>query len=113
MMHSCGFIEPLLPGVLKAGLDCLQGMEAKAGMDLARLFRLYGDRIAFCGGVDARVLIANDRKQIDAELEAKVRPVLAGGGGYILSSDHSEPPEVSYATIRYFLEKGLAMSRRG
>ncbi len=64
-------------------------MEAKAGMDLARLFRLYGDRIAFCGGVDARVLIANDRAAIDAELEAKVRPVLAGGGGYILSSDVS------------------------
>ena len=40
-----------------------------------------------------------------------VRPVLAGGGGSILSSDHSEPPEVSYATIRYFLDRGLAMSR--
>jgi uroporphyrinogen-III decarboxylase len=77
---------------------------------LARLFRLYGDRIAFCGGVDARVLIANDRAAIDAELEAKVRPVLEGGG-YILSSDHSEPPEVSYDTIRYFLEKGIGMSR--
>jgi len=113
MMHSCGFIEPFLPDIIEAGLDCLQGMEAKAGMDLARLFRLYGARIAFDGGIDARVLIANDPRRIDAELEAKVAPVLAGKGGYILSSDHSEPPEVSYATIRYFLEKGLAMSRCG
>jgi uroporphyrinogen decarboxylase len=111
MMHSCGFIEPLLPGVIEAGLDCLQGMEAKAGMDLARLFSRFGDRISFCGGIDARVLIANDRAAIDAELERLVRPVLEGGGGYILSSDHSEPPEVSYDTIRYFLDRGLEMSR--
>jgi len=112
MMHSCGFIEPLLPALIEAGLDCLQGMEAKAGMDLPRLFRQYGDRIAFNGGIDTRALISNDRATIDGELEAKVLPVLRGGGNYILSSDHSEPPEVSYATIRYFLEKGIGMSRR-
>ncbi len=113
MMHSCGFIEPLLPDVIDAGLDCLQGMEAKAGMDLARIHANYGDRIAFCGGVDARVLIANDRSRIDAELKAKVAPVFAAGGGYILSSDHSEPPEVDFETLQYFVEKGRAMSRRG
>ena len=112
MMHSCGYIEPLLPALIEAGLDCLQGMEAKAGMDLPRLFRLFGDRLTFDGGIDTRVLISNDRRLIDAELEAKVAPVLAGGGGYILSSDHSEPPEVSYETICYFLEKGRAMSRK-
>ena len=111
MMHSCGYIEPLLPDLIDAGLDCLQGMEAKAGMDLARLFARFGDRIAFCGGVDTRALISNDRAMIDAELEAKVVPVLRGKGGYILSSDHSEPPEVSYATIRYFLERGIGLSR--
>ncbi len=112
MMHSCGFIEPLLGDVISIGLDCLQGMEAKAGMDLARLHAAYGDRIAFCGGVDARVLISNDRTRIDAELEAKVAPVLAAGGGYILSSDHSEPPDVDFDTLRYFIEKGREMSRK-
>jgi len=111
MMHSCGYIEPLIPDLIVAGLDCLQGMEVKAGMDLPRLFSRFGDRLTFNGGIDARVLIANDRAAIDAELEAKVRPVLAGGGGYILSSDHSEPPDVSYDTIRYFLEKGIGMGR--
>ncbi|HEY3377316.1 MAG TPA: uroporphyrinogen decarboxylase family protein [Armatimonadota bacterium] len=111
LMHSCGFIEPLLPGVIRAGLDCLQGMEVKAGMDLPTLFRDYGTHLSFFGGVDARVLISNDRAQIDAELESKVRPVLQGGGGYILHSDHSEPPEVDFATVQYFVDRGRAMSR--
>ena len=112
MMHSCGFIEPLLDDVIDAGLDCLQGMEAKAGMDLAKLHETYGKSIAFCGGVDARALISNDRAKIDAELDAKVAPVLAAGGGYILSTDHSEPPEIDFDTLRYFIEKGREMSRR-
>ncbi len=111
MMHSCGFIEPLLPDLIAAGLDCLQGMEVKAGMDLPRLFSLFGDRLTFHGGIDTRALISNDRRQIDAELAAKVEPVVAGGGGYILSSDHSEPPEVSCDSIRYFLDRGVAMNR--
>ena len=33
IMHSCGFIEPLLPHMIEAGIDALQVIEIKAGMD--------------------------------------------------------------------------------
>jgi uroporphyrinogen decarboxylase len=104
MVHSCGYVEPLVPGLIEAGMDCLQAMEVKAGMDLPRLFDKFGDRIAFFGGFDVRTLISNDKEQIDKEFE-KVEYVLKNGGGYILHSDHSEPPEIEYETIVYFLEK--------
>ncbi|NQU44620.1 hypothetical protein HQ520_15120 [bacterium] len=109
LLHSCGFVEPLVPYLVDAGIDCLQAMEVKAGMDMPRLARQFGDRIAFFGNIDARALIANDRGWIDRELETKIPPVLEMGGGYILHSDHSEPPEVNYETIQYFLEKGRRM----
>jgi uroporphyrinogen decarboxylase len=112
IVHSCGYVEPLLPGLIAAGMNCLQAMEVKAGMDLPKLFRQFGDQIAFFGGVDVRVLISNDRAQIDAEMDAKILPVIANGGGYILHSDHSEPPEVDYDTMRYFIERGIEMSRK-
>ena len=67
------------------------------------LHRKPVDRLPFNSGIDTRVLIANDRAAIDAELEVQ------GGGGYILSSDHSEPPDVSYETLRFFLERGRAV----
>ncbi len=112
VLHSCGFIEPLIPGLIEAGIDCLQGMEVKAGMDLVGLFRKYGDRISFFGGIDERVLISNDRSQIDEELLSKIPPIISGGGGYILHSDHSEPPEVEYDTVRYFIKKGREIAQR-
>ncbi|MCX8053401.1 MAG: hypothetical protein N3B12_06305 [Armatimonadetes bacterium] len=106
IVHSCGYVEPLVPGLIEAGMDCLQAMEVKAGMDLPTLFKRFGDRIAFYGGLDVRTLIANDRAAIDAELERKITPVMKGGGGFIVHSDHSEPPEVDYETMKYFIERG-------
>lgn len=105
IVHSCGYVEPLLPGMIEAGMDCLQAMEVKAGMDLPTLFSRFGSKIAFFGGIDVRTLIANDRAAIDTELQ-KIVPVVKGGGGYILHTDHSEPPEVDYDTMRYFIDRG-------
>jgi len=106
IVHSCGFVEPLVPGLIEAGMDCLQAMEVKAGMDMLRLAREFGDRISFCGNIDARTLVSNDFAKIEEEMLAKIAPVLGMGCGYILHSDHSEPPEVNYETMRYFLRRG-------
>ncbi len=111
IVHSCGYVEPLVPGLIEAGMDCLQAMEVKAGMDLPTLFRRFGDRISFFGGVDVRCLISNDRALIDEEMDRKILPVVQGGGGYILHSDHSEPPEVNYETMKYFVERGRTLGR--
>lgn len=112
VVHSCGFVEPLVPGLVEAGMDCLQAMEVKAGMDMPRIAQRFGDRIAFCGNIDIREIASNDRARIDAELERKILPVLRAGGSYILHSDHSIPPEVEYDTLRYFFDHGRRIVER-
>ncbi len=109
MVHSCGYVEPLVPGLIDAGMDCLQAMEVKAGMDLASLAKRFGDRISFCGGIDIRVIASNDRQAIVEETRRRVGPVLECGSGYILHSDHSIPPDVDYATLRFFFEECSAL----
>ena len=108
IMHSCGYVEPLIPGMIEAGIDCLQVIEVKAGMDLLKLYRDFGDVISFMGGIDVRTLYTNDRAVIDAELEAKI-PEVMQNYGYALHSDHSIPNTVHYDTYRYFIEKGLTL----
>ena len=87
-------------------MDCLQVIEVKAGMDLLRLYRGYGDRLSFMGGIDVREIISNDRGRIDRELEAKI-PIVKQGNGFVLHSDHSIPNTVDYETYRYFVDRGL------
>ena len=103
IMHSCGYVAPLLPGMIEAGIDCLQVIKVKAGMDLLELHRLYGDKIAFMGGIDVRALYTNDRAAIDAELEGKIS-FAKQGYNFVLHSDHSIPRAVDYETYRYFIE---------
>ncbi len=105
ILHSCGYIEPLLSDLIAAGMDCLEAMEVKAGMDMPKLFEKYGKKIVFCGNIDIRVLESNEFSQIDNELQAKILPVINNGGGYILHSDHSISSRVEYDTYCYFLDK--------
>lgn len=108
IMHSCGMVESLIPGMLESGIDCLQVIEIKAGMDLLKLYRDFGDVLSFMGGIDVRVLYSNDKKLIDEELESKI-PIVKGNFGYTLHSDHSIPYTVNCETYEYFIKKGLEL----
>lgn len=110
IMHSCGFIEPLLPDMVEAGIDCLQVIEVKAGMDPLRIHKQYKDHLSLMGGIDVRALYSNDRKIIDTELESKVA-LLKEGFGFILHSDHSIPNTVDIESYRYFIERGLELGK--
>jgi len=104
VVHSCGYVAPLVPGLVRAGMDCLQAMEVKAGMDMIEIAKEFGDRISFCGNFDIREIISNDQNRIDSEFNRRVKPVLDMGCGYILHSDHSIPPQVDHDTLHYFFD---------
>jgi len=108
VLHCDGYVEALLPALIEAGIDCLQPIETKAGMDLLKLKKTYGERIALIGGMDVRALETNERAAVDAELEGKL-PAAMAGSGYVLQVDHSVTSRVEYETYRHFVEKGLSI----
>ncbi len=101
--HSDGDLHALLPHLIEAGFDCFHPLEVKAGMDVRNVKRLYGDRAAFMGNIDARLFQANDLAGLEREIREKV-PGAAAGGGYLYHSDHSVPPGVRLATYRRAME---------
>ena len=110
VLHCDGFVEPLLPSLIEAGIDCLQPIEIKAGMDLLRIKKNFGDKIALIGGMDERVLETNDLEAVERELAAKLPGAMAGSG-YVLQADHSVSHLVEYNTYRFFVERGLELGR--
>ncbi len=87
--HSDGNLMPLLDMILDAGIDCLDPIEPRAGMDLAALKKLHGHRIAFKGNVDcAHTLSFGTEKQVVEETLQAIRNA-AEGGGFIASSSNS------------------------
>ena len=96
-LHSCGDIMTLLPDIVATGVDALNPLEVKAGMDVFEIKRKYGDRLTLHGGINA--VKWSDADAILAEIDEKV-PVLKQNGGFIFSSDHSIPNSVSLDNMK-------------
>ncbi len=100
--HGCGNSSAVFEDMIEVGVDCLNPIEAKAGLDVIDLKRRFGDRWAFNGNIDARVLGTNDLEKVRREVLTKLNA--AKGGGYILQSDHSVPGNVDAETYSYVIE---------
>lgn len=96
-LHSCGDVMTLLPDIVATGVDCLNPLEVKAGMDALYIKKTYGDRLTLRGGINA--VKWNDTEAILEEIREKV-PVLKENGGFIFSSDHSIPNSVSLENMK-------------
>ena len=100
-LHSCGFIEPLIPDIIEAGVDMLNPLEVKAGMDPFKLKQLYGDKLAFHGGINAQLW--DNIEAVKAEMN-RIIPAMKEGGGYVFASDHSIPNSVSFENMKQIAE---------
>lgn len=96
-LHSCGDIMPLLPDIMDTGIDALNPIEIKAGMDVFKIKQDYGDRLVLHGGINA---VLWDDKEAIIEAIRQAVPVLKENGGYIFASDHSIPNSVSLENMR-------------
>ena len=100
-LHSCGDVRPFIPEYIDIGIDALNPLEVKAGMDPIQLKHTYGDDLVLHGGINA--VLWDDVDAITAEMR-RVVPVLKQNGGYIFSSDHSVPSSVSLDNFRHIVE---------
>ena len=100
-LHSCGDIRPLVPDLIEIGIDMLNPIEVKAGMDPAALKARYGDRLAFHGGLNA--VLFEDMEAMGEEMR-RVIPAMKERGGYVISSDHSVPETVSLQDFQRFVD---------
>ena len=101
-LHSCGNIMSLIPDILDTGIDALNPLEVKAGMDAPLLKQKYGDRLVLHGGINA--VLWDDADAVIAEID-RVVPILKENGGYIFSSDHSIPNTVTLENFRKIVQE--------
>lgn len=110
MLHCCGGVRELLPGLIEAGLDALnpvqitcRGMEAHAlKHDFGRELTLWG------GGCDTRhVLTYGTTGQVAEHVKQQVT-TLAPGGGFVFQQVHNILADVPPANIVAMYEAALS-----
>lgn len=101
-LHCCGNCEPVIGDLIECGLNVLQPLQARAGLDVRDLKAKYGNDLTFWGNIDVTKL-SGPADACEAEIRDKIE---AGktGGGYMYHSDHSIPPEVTFDRYRWIME---------
>ncbi|MCD6415668.1 MAG: hypothetical protein J7M08_03095 [Planctomycetes bacterium] len=111
LKHTDGNLWRILDMIVDTGIDALDPIEPVAGMDIGRVKRLYGDRIALAGNVDCSYLLPRGTEE---EVVEAVKETLAKGGvggGLILASSNSIHPSVSPANYRAMVRAARQFGR--
>ncbi|NLG26603.1 MAG: hypothetical protein GX557_01745 [Chloroflexi bacterium] len=99
-LHCCGRISELIPDLIALGLDALNPLEVKAGMDPATVKRLYGSDLVLRGGFDIQNW--SDPVAVERDIRALL-PTMMESGGYVFASDHSVADSVSLANYQHIV----------
>jgi len=100
-MDSDGYIAELIPIWIEAGINVCDPIEVAAHNDILLYREIYGEKIAYRGGVDKRAIAAGGRI-IEEELK-RIAPVIKSGG-FIPSCDHGVPNDISLENFVYYCE---------
>lgn len=99
LIDTDGFVEPLIPWFLEAGIEGILPLERMAGVDVNRIRENFPDLIMI-GGFDKTVMHKGE-EAMRAEFE-RILPAIRSGG-YIPSVDHQTPPDVSMENYRIYM----------
>ncbi len=101
--HTDGNIMPIIEQILSCGPDALHSVDPTAGMDIAELKELYGDRVCLAGNVDCGALIRHDLNEIRRTALYCLQQAKPGGG-YVYSSSNCINPPMKLGSYLYMLE---------
>jgi hypothetical protein len=104
--HSCGAVEPLLPGFIEAGFDILNPVQiSAAGMNPENLKEKYGkDFVFWGGGVDTQKVLAfgtpdDVRKQVK-----QLCSVFSREGGFVFNTVHNIQANVPVENVAAMID---------
>jgi hypothetical protein len=90
IFHSDGYLLPVIPDLIAAGVDALAPVDVGAGLDLAELKAAFGGQVALVGGIDVEGVLRTGTP--DGVRRATLAALAAAGpgGGLILGSSSEE-----------------------
>lgn len=103
MLHSCGYQMPLLKHYAAAGLDCLQTFQPGAGNDFEMAQKEFGDKLAFCTGIDIQCGEQMTPQEIREDI-LKFYRLGRGNGRHILGTTHMLQYTMPLENIRAIFE---------
>jgi len=102
MHHADGNVLSLLDMWIDAGIDAINPLEYRSGMDALKIREQYGNTLVLIGGLDnCAILPRGDRREVRDHVLYLLE---AGRGGGYVFGPHSIGPDIRIDTMLYVLE---------
>lgn len=103
-MHNDGNLWDILDDLVDTGINAYHPVERAASMDLAKIKQRYKGRLCPIGNINNKTTMVDGTPE-DVEREAiECLKTAAGGGGYILATDHSLHDDIPLENIHAYIE---------
>jgi len=103
MYHSCGFVTPLIPHLIEAGIDILDPVQPEC-MDFREIHEMYGDRLSFHGTIGTQTTMPFGTPE-DVHREVFRNLEIAGNkGGLLVAPTHMLEPEVPVENVAAYIQ---------
>jgi uroporphyrinogen decarboxylase len=94
----------VLEDLIEADIDCIDPIDPRAGMDIEKVKKVYGNRVAIKGNVDCvETLTQKTENEVTREVLECISKA-AFNGGYIISSSNTIHAGVNPANYKKMLE---------
>ena len=101
--HSCGFVEPLIPHLIEAGIDVLNPIQSEC-MDFEEIYRKYGDKISFHGTIGTQTVMPHGTPKEVKETVWRNLDIAGDKGGLFVAPTHLLEPEVPFENILAYVD---------
>lgn len=105
LLHSCGNVDAILEDLADAGIDAINNIQVRAGMNLASVKARIGDRVTIVGNVDATGIMCQSNKSLIDRAIQEVIDTAGQDGALIIATDHSFHEGIPTENVLYFLDK--------
>lgn len=105
-----GCLQELIHWFSECGVNLIGPNEVQAGNDIRTYRRQFGQRMAYDGGLDKRIL-TQGRDAIDVMLERTIPFMKGSGGGWVVCLDHRVIQGTPLADFQYYLDRVRDLGR--
>ncbi len=89
MLHCCGGFRPLIPLMIRDGLDGLHALQPHcAGMEPSALKKDFGGSLLLNGAIDSQSVLIEGSPDLVRRETLRTLSILAPGGGYVAGASH-------------------------
>lgn len=115
MLHCCGGVRELFPGLIEAGLDAINPVQITCrGMDPVELKREFGRDLTFWGGgCDTRFVLGHGGPDDVRRNVRELVPIWKPGGGFVFQQVHNILADVPPENVVAMHDTALAVGSYG